>query len=524
MQQAIAVIASEHARLRRVLMLVNEMCDNLRETDQRPNAGLFTTLFDYTDSYARTHLPKEERYLFKALRARSPESHALLDELESDHRTVPGILERLRKLLSECRDGSPEARQAFIEALEKFNHQQHVHMAKEETEMIPMAAKHLTPSDWEAINEGYLHFDHLLDPVIGETSKAEFEHLQSRLTLYAPAPMGLGLTPPEDSEKAAAAEAQILGLGGGLYGHFGHVRVLDSLSKEDWQAINEQYLRYDDPGFGEVVKDELRQLQSAIAYYAPAPIGLGLERTHAAATAPAVDQILGINELTTHYGRIQALNGINLEINKGELVALVGSNGAGKTTLLRTISGLQAISGGTMKFNGQDINRLRADRRVKMGIALIPEGRQVFAPMSVEDNLLLGAYSRPRDDQVAADLEQMYLLFPILKQKRKQAAGTLSGGQQQMLAMARALMARPQLLLLDEPSMGLAPILIEEIFHTIDELKRRGITIFLVEQNAAAALNVADRGYVIETGNIVLSGPGRELLEDERVREAYLGK
>jgi branched-chain amino acid transport system ATP-binding protein len=205
------------------------------------------------------------------------------------------------------------------------------------------------------------------------------------------------------------------------------------------------------------------------------------------------------------------------------LVALVGSNGAGKTTLLRTIAGLQRTSAGDLKFGGRDITQLRADRRVKLGISLIPEGRQVFGPLSVEDNLRLGAYTRPKDEQIEVDLEQMYTLFPILKQKRKQAAGTLSGGQQQMLAMARALMARPQLLLLDEPSMGLAPLLVEEIFNTIGELKRRGITTFLVEQNAAAALAIADRGYVIETGDIVLSGAGQILLKDDKVREAYLG-
>jgi branched-chain amino acid transport system ATP-binding protein len=522
MQQAISIIVSEHARIRRVLMLVDELCDKLSDPDERMDTGLFATHLDYVDSYARSHLPKEEQYLFKTLRARDPESHALLDELEKQHGMVPDVLERLRQLLSECRDGSPEARQAFIEALEKFGRHQHAHMARIENELIPMAMKSLTPEDWKEVNEGYLLFEHLHDPLMGETFKAEFDQLQSRLAQYAPEPFGLGLTPPDESEKAAA-EAQVLGLDNGIHGHFGHLRALNALSKKDWQAINEQYLHYDDPDFGEIIVDEIRKLQSRIAYYAPAPIGLGMERTHTAETPQAVDQVLGISELSTYYGRIQALNGIDLEINKGELVALVGSNGAGKTTLLRTISGLQAVSSGTIKFGGQEINRLRADRRVKMGIALIPEGRQVFAPMTVEDNLLLGAYSRPRDDQIASDLEQMYRLFPILKQKRKQAAGTLSGGQQQMLAMARALMARPQLLLLDEPSMGLAPILVEEIFSTIDELKRRGITIFLVEQNAAAALNVADRGYVIETGNIVLSGPGRQLLEDEKVKEAYLG-
>ncbi len=524
MQQSISILASEHARMRRVLMLVDELRDKLEDSDQPPDTGLFTTLFDYVDSYARAHRPKEERCLFNVLRVRNPESNTLLDELESEHRTEPETIARLRELLSECTAGSPKARQEFIEALEAFGDQQHAHMAKEETELVPMAAKTLTQKDWDLVNEGYLLFDHLLDPVMGETYRAEFKQLQSRLTLYAPAPMGLGLKPPKDSEKAVAADAEILGLHGGFSNHFGHLRALCSLSEGDWQGINEQYLHYNDPGFGAAIKDELRQLQTRMAYSAPAPIGLGMKSMQTAKAPPAVDAGLEIKELTTHYGRIQALNGVSLEVNKGELVALVGSNGAGKTTLLRTISGLQAVSGGTIRFNGQDIGRLRADRRVKMGIAMIPEGRQVFAPMSVEDNLLLGAYSRQRDDQIAADLEQMYRLFPILKQKRKQAAGTLSGGQQQMLAMARALMARPELLLLDEPSMGLAPILVEEIFNTIRELKRRGITIFLVEQNAAAALNIADRGYVIETGNIVLSGGGRGLLDDERVKEAYLGK
>jgi branched-chain amino acid transport system ATP-binding protein len=248
-----------------------------------------------------------------------------------------------------------------------------------------------------------------------------------------------------------------------------------------------------------------------------------MERTHTVQVPAAVDQVLKISGLTSHYGRIQALDDINLEINKGELVALVGSNGAGKTTLLRTISGLQRASGGSIAFAGRDITALRADQRVRLGITQIPEGRQVFGPMSVEDNLLLGAYTRPRDKQIAVDMEQMYKLFPILKQKCKQAAGTLSGGQQQMLAMARALMSRPQLLLLDEPSMGLAPILVEEIFDTVEELKRRGITIFLVEQNASAALAIADRGYVLETGHIVLAGAGQDLLSDNKVKAAYLG-
>ncbi len=522
MQRILSQIASEHARMRRVLMLVDDLCGNLEATDQKPDSALFTTLFDYIDLYMRTHNPKEQRYLFRAVRARNPEAAALLDDLESQHREEPEAVARLRPLLSECGDGSPAARQALIEALGAFCQLLQRDMLKEETELLPMAEKCLTAEDWDVVERGYRLFDRLLDPVKGETFESEVEQLHSRLILYAPAPIGMGLTPPADGQEGT--EAQALRLDSGLANHFGHLRALCTLSREDWQAINEQYLHYDDANFGAVIKDELRQLQTRLVYDAPTPIGLGMERAREAKAAPAADQVLAISELTTHYGRIQALNGISLRINKGELVALVGSNGAGKTTLLRTICGLQPTTGGRIEFNGQDISRVRADRRVRMGIALIPEGRQVFAPMSVEDNLLLGAYSRPRDDQVAADLDQMYRLFPILKQKRKQAAGTLSGGQQQMLAMARALMARPELLLLDEPSMGLAPILVEEIFNTIGELKSRGITILLIEQNAAAALNVANRGYVIETGNIVLSGRGRDLLDDERVRQAYLGK
>ncbi|PIV72429.1 MAG: ABC transporter ATP-binding protein, partial [Rhodocyclales bacterium CG17_big_fil_post_rev_8_21_14_2_50_68_7] len=204
------------------------------------------------------------------------------------------------------------------------------------------------------------------------------------------------------------------------------------------------------------------------------------------------------------------------------LVALVGANGAGKTTLLRTVSGVQRASAGSIRFQGEDITRMRADRRVRAGICQVPEGRQMFGPLSVEDNLRLGAYARARDG-VEEDMEHMYSMFPILRQKHRQAAGTLSGGQQQMLAIARALMGRPKLLLLDEPSMGLAPLLVEEIFNAIVELRRRGMTIFLVEQNAYAALSVADVGYVLETGRTVLSGPGQELLQNEQVKQAYLG-
>lgn len=243
---------------------------------------------------------------------------------------------------------------------------------------------------------------------------------------------------------------------------------------------------------------------------------------NAVAADVAQTSVLEVKGLTSHYGRIQALHGIDLQVGRGQLVALVGANGAGKTTLLRAISGVQPVSGGSVALEGADITRMAADRRVRAGICQVPEGRQVFGPMSIEDNLLMGAFTRPRLD-VAEDMEKMYALFPILKEKRLLPAGTLSGGQQQMLAMARALMGRPTLLLLDEPSMGLAPLLVQEIFRIIGSLKAQGITILLVEQNAHAALTIADIGYVLETGSIILSGPGHELLDNEQVKSAYLG-
>jgi branched-chain amino acid transport system ATP-binding protein len=209
-------------------------------------------------------------------------------------------------------------------------------------------------------------------------------------------------------------------------------------------------------------------------------------------------------------------------VEQGELVALVGANGAGKTTLLRCLSGVQPISGGSIRFDGADITRASPEKRVALGIAQVPEGRQVFGPMSVEDNLRLGAYLR-QGRQVADDLERMYALFPVLFKKRELPAGTLSGGQQQMLAIARALMSRPRLLLLDEPSMGLAPLLVAEIFDVVQSLRGDGVTIFLVEQNAHAALGLADRGYVLETGSVVMTDQGHALLADERIKQAYLG-
>ena len=232
--------------------------------------------------------------------------------------------------------------------------------------------------------------------------------------------------------------------------------------------------------------------------------------------------MLEMRSISSRYGRIQALHGVDLDVKQGQLVALVGANGAGKTTLLRTISGVQPASAGSIHLFGRDITRLPPYERVRLGICQVPEGRHVFGPMSIEDNLRLGAYARARNN-LDADLERMYELFPILKEKRALPAGTLSGGQQQMLAMARALMGQPRLLLLDEPSMGLAPLLVEETFRVVKHLKSEGITIFLVEQNAHAALSIADVGYVMETGRTILTGTGENLLNNEQVKQAYLG-
>jgi branched-chain amino acid transport system ATP-binding protein len=231
--------------------------------------------------------------------------------------------------------------------------------------------------------------------------------------------------------------------------------------------------------------------------------------------------MLRVTGLESRYGRIPALRGIDLEIRAGELVALVGANGAGKTTLLKALSGVQASSGNVL-FDGQDISDAGSEKRVTLGIVQVPEGRQVFAPLSVEDNLRLGAFRRGYP-HTAASLERVYALFPALAERRRHPAGTLSGGQQQMLAIGRALMAQPRLLLLDEPSMGLAPRLVGEIFACVRALRAADTALLLVEQNARSALAIADRAYVLETGRIVLSGTGSELLADEGVRAAYLG-
>ena len=232
--------------------------------------------------------------------------------------------------------------------------------------------------------------------------------------------------------------------------------------------------------------------------------------------------MLSVENLRSGYGRIEALHGVSIEVGEGEIVALVGANGAGKSTLLRAISGVQPVSSGRIEFRGQRIDRLPAHQRVALGIAQVPEGRQLFAPLTVEDNLKLGAWTRPVTD-VEAAFAPIFELFPMLADLRHAQAGMLSGGQQQMLAVGRALMANPKLLLLDEPSMGLAPKLVDQIIGTVAGLKRKGLTVLLVEQNARAALAIADRGYVLETGRITASGRGGELLADDRIQAAYLG-
>ncbi len=233
-------------------------------------------------------------------------------------------------------------------------------------------------------------------------------------------------------------------------------------------------------------------------------------------------RVLSVENLTSAYGRIEVLHGISLGVDTGEIVALIGANGAGKTTLLRVISGVQTLTGGSIRFDGRNIERLPSHERVAIGITQVPEGRQLFAPLSVEDNLKLGAWSRRASD-VMPDITRIYAMFPMLDSLRKRPAGALSGGQQQMLAIGRALMAKPRLLLLDEPSLGLAPILVDQIFESICNLKRSGLTILLVEQNARAALAIADRAYVFETGKVMLSGAAADIRGDQRVREAYLG-
>jgi branched-chain amino acid transport system ATP-binding protein len=233
--------------------------------------------------------------------------------------------------------------------------------------------------------------------------------------------------------------------------------------------------------------------------------------------------LLELQDVDAFYGRVQALHGITLTVDQGEIVALIGSNGAGKTTTLRTVSGLMHPARGSVTFSGQDITKTSAHRIVGLGICQSPEGRRLFPRMQVIDNLYMGAYTRNDKPGIAQDMERVFALFPRLKERSSQLAGTLSGGEQQMLAMGRAMMSRPKLLMLDEPSLGLAPILVDTIFKTILEINAAGTPILLVEQNAVRALEVAHRGYVLETGNVVQKGSGKELLTSPDVQRAYLG-
>ena len=232
--------------------------------------------------------------------------------------------------------------------------------------------------------------------------------------------------------------------------------------------------------------------------------------------------LLDVSEIRAHYGTIEALKGVSLTVDEGEVVTLIGSNGAGKSTTLRSISGLTPASSGTVTFDGEDITRVPAHEIVTRGIALAPEGRHCFPRMTVRENLDLGAHRR-RGPEIAEDLERVFTLFPRLQERETQKAGTMSGGEQQMLAIGRALMARPKLLMLDEPSMGIAPILVQRIYETIGEINRSGVTILLVEQNANYALDISERGYVLETGRVALANSSSELRDDPEVQRAYLG-
>ena len=234
--------------------------------------------------------------------------------------------------------------------------------------------------------------------------------------------------------------------------------------------------------------------------------------------------LLQVRDVRVAYGGIQAVKGVSFEVNAGELVCLIGSNGAGKTTSMKAVTGIQPLAGGEVLYQGRSIQGQGAWDLVRSGLAMVPEGRGVFTRMSILENLQMGAYIRQDTAVVAEDLERMFALFPRLKERRDQLAGTLSGGEQQMLAMGRALMSRPQLLLLDEPSMGLSPLMVDKIFEVITDVSRQGVTVLLVEQNASRALQIADRAYVMESGLITLQGPAQQLLHDPQVQAAYLGQ
>ena len=432
-----------------------------------------------------------------------------LHTISNEHRSMWQLTVVLEELCKQI--GLPEQRPdaelfgLILDYIEQYI--ERVHQPKEETYLYRAVLDRTTEGN-ELIAE--FEREHAESPAIVAGLRRQLHHLVQHY--------------PDGADAfRAALEAYVAMLRGHILREENELFPLarSILTEEDWDEIDAAFANQTDPQFGERARAEFRALMSRIVNQAPAPVGFGLAREDVVAESNPV--LLAVADLTSHYGRIQALRGVSLEVRQGQLVALVGANGAGKTTLLRAISGVQKVTGGAINFAGQDITHARPDNRVKLGICQVPEGRQVFGPLSVADNLRLGAYTRADKQEIADDIEQMYALFPILKQKHRQAAGTLSGGQQQMLAMARALMGRPKLLLLDEPSMGLAPLLIQEIFNAILRLREQGKTVFLVEQNAQAALSIADRAYVIETGTVVLSGSGRELLDNEEVKAAYLG-
>ena len=436
--EALRIITEEHQNLWRIASTIDLVADEI-DGGSKVEVPFFNSVFDYIEQYMdRAHHAKEDDFLFRLLRQRSPEAGAILDRLQAEHRNGPENLRDLRvKLASTAAGGENNA--AFTAALRNYTQGMKSHVRSEEKDAMPLAREVLTADDWAEIDRAFLDNE---DPLFGGKAKAEFRELFHRIVSLAPESVGLG------ARSAGELQPGVL-VGGG-------------------------------------------------------------------------DILLSVSGMESCYGRIKALKGIDLEVRRGETVALVGANGAGKTTFLRTLSGVQPMSAGKIVFDGEDISKLRSDLRMRRGICQSPEGRQVFGPLSIEDNLRLGAYTQPKH-QVADDLEKIYAMFPILKEKRLLPAGTLSGGQQQMLAIGRALMGRPKMLLLDEPSMGLAPLLVEEVFNVVKTLKSQGMTIFLVEQNAFAALAIADRGYVLETGSITLTGTGQELISNEQVRAAYLG-
>ena len=297
------------------------------------------------------------------------------------------------------------------------------------------------------------------------------------------------------------------------------------LTPADWTEIDAAFAARSDPLDDVDPAETVALLRARITQLLPSPEGFGAKADHAPIApkpSAAGDALLTVDGVTSAYSRIQVLHGVSIQVPPGQLVALVGANGAGKTTLLRCISGVQPISAGSVLMQGKPITGASADARVRAGICQVPEGRHVFAPMTIEDNLRMGAHTRPAAE-VADGLEEVFTLFPVLRERRDQPAGVLSGGQQQMVALGRALMGKPRLLLLDEPSMGLAPLIVADIFRIIRMLREAGMTILLVEQNARAALSIADHAYVMESGRIALQGRGRDLLKNDEVRRAYLG-